>query len=411
VAALRVRAPHAGQRRSRAARRRLRQGFRLKTQIYITGLIGAVLVLAVTWFLSTHDRVTRQEWVGPSGEARLRDFLAAERFAERMAFEVAEVRSLPELDALPPGGVLLVPNRRQELQAARIADLVRWAERGGHLIAEAEFLGVPDPLLDQLGVKRSQAEAQRKPLAVQLPGQSRKLSVYFDAAMKLEAPQGDVRLSAGTHLVSLARGRGMVTVATSLRFARNPGWDDHFAKLRRRPARSIGAGDHAEFLLHVLSLTPGRSLMVYFQPERLSLWGFLKENAAAALAAGGLLLALWIWSIVPRFGPVAPDAPPGRRRLLDHLRASGRYYWVKGLRARLVTAARDAALRRITRAQPDFATASQGERVARLSSLTGISREDSASFVSAAGAMRGADFIKFTQHAQRIHKALEKGNK
>jgi hypothetical protein len=203
----------------------------------------------------------------------------------------------------------------------------------------------------------------------------------------------------------------MVTVATSLRFARNPGWDDHFAKLRRRPARSIGAGDHAELLLHVLSLTPGRELLVYFQPERLSLWGFLKENAAAALAAGGLLLALWIWSIVPRFGPVAPDAPPGRRRLLDHLRASGRYYWVKGLRARLVTAARDAALRRITRAQPDFATASQGERVARLSSLTGISREDSASFVSAAGAMRGADFIKFTQHAQRIHKALEKGNK
>lgn len=370
-----------------------------------------MLVLAATWFLSTHDRVTRQEWVGPTGEARLRDFLAAQRFAERMEFEVSEVRSLPELDALPPGGVLLVPNRRQELQAGKIADLVRWAERGGHLIAEAESLGVPDPLLDSLGVKRSQAEALRKPLAVEVPGKRRRLSVFFDAAMKLEAPQGDVRLSAGTHLVSLARGRGMVSVATSLRFARNPGWDDHFAKLRRRPAGSIGAGDHAEFFLHVLSLTPGRELMVYFQPERLSLWGFLKENAAAALAAGGLLLALWIWSIVPRFGPVAPDAPPGRRRLLDHLRASGRYYWVKGLRARLVIAARDAALRRIARAQPDFATASQAERASRLALLIGISREEAAHFIGAAGAMRGADFIKFTHHAQRVHSALERGNK
>jgi hypothetical protein len=124
-----------------------------------------------------------------------------------------------------------------------------------------------------------------------------------------------------------------------------------------------------------------------------------------------VLLALWLWSIIPRFGPVAPDQPPARRRLLDHLRASGRYFWVKGLRSRLVVAARDAALRRIARAQPDFATASQSERAARLSSLTGISKEESARFLSAAGAMRGADFIKVTQHAQRVHSALEKGNK
>ena len=152
-------------------------------------------------------------------------------------------------------------------------------------------------------------------------------------------------------------------------------------------------------------------LQVYFRPERLSLWGFLKENAAPALAAGGLLLALWLWSIAPRFGPVAPDVPPGRRRLLDHLRASGRYFWASGLRSRLVVAARDAALRRIARAQPDFAFASQAERAARLSSLTGISTDEAARFMVAAGALRGADFIKLTQHAQRVHSALEKGSK
>jgi hypothetical protein len=130
-----------------------------------------------------------------------------------------------------------------------------------------------------------------------------------------------------------------------------------------------------------------------------------------ALIACALLLALWIWSIVPRFGPIAPDAPPGRRRLLDHLRASGRYYWAKGLRARLVVAARDAALRPVVRAQPDFATASQAERAARLAVLIQRSKEDAARFMSAAGAMRGADFIRLTQDAQSVHKALEKGSK
>ncbi|HZO00163.1 MAG TPA: DUF4350 domain-containing protein [Burkholderiales bacterium] len=374
-------------------------------------LVVGLAVLIGAWFLATHDRVTRTEWVGPSGEARMNDFLAAERFAERMGFKVSEVRALPDLDALSASGRLLVPNRRQELSPQKLAELVRWVESGGHMIVEAEPLAVPDPLLDQLAVRRSAVEPARKPLVVQVPGASRRLQVYFGDAMRLETAQAEVHVRAGAHLVSFARGRGMVTVASSLRFARNPGYDDYFARIGQRPERSIRAFDHAEFFLHLISLTPGVELVVYFRPERLSLWGFLKEHALPALAAFGLLLALWLWSIIPRFGPVAPDAPPGRRRLLDHLRASGRYYWVKGLRSRLVVAARDAALRRIARAQPDFANAPQSERIARLSSMAGISREDAARFISAAGAMRGADFIRTTQHAQRVHSALDKGIK
>ena len=41
--------------------------------------------------------------------------------------------------------------------------------------------------------------------------------------------------------------------------------------------------------------------------------------------------------------------------------------------------------------------------------LSPASRERKRRFISAAGAMRGADFIRVAQHAQRIHSALEKG--
>ena len=385
----------------------------MKGRVIAICIVGVVIALWAAWFLSTHDRVIVQEWVGPSGEARLRDFLAAQRFAERMGLKVVEVRSLPELGALPAQGVLLIPHRRQQLPPARIAEILGWVDKGGHLVAEAEHVGVPDPLLDQLGVKRSTlAEPARKPVSVELSQSGRRLTAFFPGTMKLETGDAaEVLLRAGSSLVSFARGRGVVTVASTLRFARNPSYDDHFYRLSKRPAASIGAQDHAELLWSVLSLTPGRELRFYFRPERLSLSGFLRENAAPALIAAGLLLALWIWSIVPRFGPVAPDVPPGRRRLLDHLRASGRYYWANGLRSRLVVAARDAALRRIARAQPDFAGASQAERASRLALLINRSKEDASRFMNAAGAMRGADFIRITQDAQRVHKALEKGNK
>jgi hypothetical protein len=292
--------------------------------------------------------------------------------------------------------VLLLPSRRQALAAQRMTQLVRWVESGGHLIVEAELLGVPDPLLDSLGVRRAAGEPAGKPLLAVLPGTGRTLAVFMPGAMKLVVPQAGVRFRVADRLFSLERARGGVTVATTLHFARN---------------RAIGANDHAALLAHLLALTPGRQLAVYWAPAQLSLWSFLTEHAAPALAAGALLLALWVWRIAPRFGPVAPDAPPGRRRLLDHLRASGRYYWAKGMRARLVVAARDAALRRIARVQPEFGTASQAERAARVSSLIQTSKEEAQRFIAAGGAMRGAEFIKVAQHAQRVHSALEKGPK
>jgi hypothetical protein len=194
-----------------------------------------------------------------------------------------------------------------------------------------------------------------------------------------------------------------VTALVGLHFARNP---------------LVGTEDNADFLWHLLSLTPAAELQIYLRPERLSLWGFLLQHALPVLAAVAALVALWLWRIAPRFGPVRPDPPPARRRLLDHLRASGRFYWAQGLRGRLIAAARDAALRRIARAQPDFAQAGQAERTARVAALAEITPAEAQRFLSAganlagAGAnLAGAEFIRAMHTAERIHSALERGAK
>ncbi len=318
--------------------------------------IAAALAAGVLWFYANFERVPAKVWVGPSGEARLRQFLAAERFAERMGLRTKELRSLPEIDALAPGGVLLLPNPA--------------------------------------------AAALSSPLAIESAGGARSFKVALHGRLALEPPTGRLQLRAaggeGIRLASFTRGKGLVTVATSLDFARNG---------------LIGEADHAEFLWFLMQSTPAAELKVYMRPVRLSLWGFLMEHAVAALAAGALLLAAWLWRIAPRFGPVAPDAPPARRRLLDHLRASGRYYWAQGLRERLVTAARDAALRRVVRVQPEFVAARGDERAERVASLVAISQQEAERLVSASGAMRGAAFIQLVQSAQRVHAALERGNR
>ena len=370
-----------------------------RTSLIVTAVLLALAGGAVWWWNATFVRVPAKVWVGASGEARLRPFLAAERFAERMGLSAKELRSLPDLDALAAGGVLLLPNQRQSLDRPRMERLLAWVQTGGHLVAEAEAIGVDDPLFEQLAVRRVQADWVGSPLTVPFaegPG----LKVSLRSRFGLEPPTGrlQIRVASGesVRLATFTRGRGLVTVTTNLDFARN---------------QQIGELDHAAFLWRLLHATPATQLAVYEHPVRLSLWSFLTEHALAALAAGLALLVVWLWRIAPRFGPVAPDAPPVRRRLLDHLRASGRYYWALDLRERLLVAARDAALRRVLRAQPEFAGAKPEERAARLAALADVKLEEARNLLDAGGKIRGATFIQVVQTAQRVHAALERGSR
>jgi len=45
-----------------------------------------------------------------------------------------------------------------------------------------------------------------------------------------------------------------------------------------------------------------------------------------ALIALGVFLALTLWRLSPRFGPLVPNLAPDRRSLVEHLSATGRFY-------------------------------------------------------------------------------------
>jgi hypothetical protein len=366
-------------------------------------LLGIAAVLAICglgiWFFLNFERVPNRQYVGMSGEARVRHFLAAERFAERMGMRVKELRSIPDLDAVPKSAVLLLPNLRQGFDVALTNRLHAWVRSGGHLIVEAENADAADLLFARLGVLRARDQQFPKPVPVKIPGSERRLSVSFSGTTRLAPQQNQLEFSAGSpgvpKLLSFALGKGRVTAAATLDFARNA---------------SIGNNDHGEFLWHLLRLSAAGDLQVYFRPERLSLWRFLADNAAAALVSAALLLALWLARVAPRFGPLVPDPPLARRRLLDHLRASGRYFWSNGLRSRLTDAAREAVLRRVTRLQPDFLAAPPAEQTERLAALAQITRVDAAHLLAAQGELRGADFIRLMHSAQCVHMVLDRGD-
>jgi hypothetical protein len=363
--------------------------------------LGLACVAALGWIATRLERVTETELTRMSAEARRNPYLAAQRLMIRMGLASREVRTARDLEQLPPRGVLFLPSGRQIFAPAQRARLLAWVERGGHLVVETEAFGTADPLVDALGVQRERAQrVAGGDDRVVFPPSSTPVEVTgLGARQRLAAPGtgvvARVETAWGLQLLQLARGEGLLTVATDLGFAEN---------------HRIGRAQHAEFLWRIVRSGPeAREFLVFSRMERLSLWGWLTEHALAVVLSGAALLALWLWHIGPRFGPMAADAPPSRRRLLDHLRASGRFYWRNQGRTRLVEAAREACLARLARAQPGFASLAPAERVAQVAALADVSPAEAARFLEPGEVRRGAEFIALIHTLQQVHARLDGG--
>lgn len=363
-------------------------------------IIAIVLValagLGFIWFISNFDLVDERRPIGLQGEARRNDFLAAERLLARMGVAVRHVKTAPELRELPRDGTLLLPDRRDALTPDAREQLLAWVEAGGHLIVEDEDHRVPDPILDALEVGRVPAQAPWKSPTVlaTLPHAPHPMRVDMHARQTLEAPFATVKVESehATHLVHFPLERGRVTVLNDIQFLRN---------------RSIGHNDHAEFLWQIVRFQPGTSaVFVFDNPHPLSLRDWLVANAWAVLVSGVALLVLWLWHIAVRFGPVAPDPEPARRRLLDHLRASGRFQWSHGGGTTLIEAAREAALRQVARAHPDFAALARTAQERRLTELFEIAPSEARLILGPPQPRNAGEFIAAADVYQRIHERL-----
>lgn len=383
----------------------------------VMALVVAIGLTGVAWFLATHEQVTEQAWTGFRGEAKRNPFLAAQRLMQRFGRPAKELRSLPELRNLPPNATLIIPASHHTITGHLRDEIIDWVRRGGYLIVEAEYPRQKDPLVEAFGVERYAVEVDdyeddlevfedAEFEKVRLPNAAAPATLDVERYMSLDAKDVWFRAGGifGTYLLVKRSGRGAVTILNDLDYARNGG---------------IGLLDHAQFLVDLVRLReelissegiepePQQASVMFFnRPGKLSLMSWLKEHAWAPLGGGAAALILWLWHIVPRFGPIMPDAERRRRRLLDHLRASGRFLWSNGHATRLVEASREACVRQITRSLPHFLSATEEARTEQLVHTLGITQEQAQRILQP---QEGGKMIHFWQTIrlyQRVYSRL-----
>lgn len=396
----------------------------------------ALITLGGVWFVQNFEQVPDTRWEGPQKEAQRNPYLAFERLFAKLGRPVLHVKSPAALDTLPAGGVLILDdNRRRNVDAARVQRLLDWVDRGAYLIVAAED-SYTDPLNQALGIKpcrfenkqcssskaADEEEAEEEegdedsedttapplpvdladnipsPIEVVLPGSP--IHYRYPHHYPIDGLISTTPVpvwTAGTdptpsHLLHYRWGRGQITVLGDLRFLRN--WQ-------------IGNTDHAELIWALVrSYQAQGPIYLASRMEVPTLWQWLAESAWMALISGALLIALWLWHIVPRFGGLLTPARSERRDLLQHLAAIGRSVWREGGLAHWLSVVRHPLLQRLALRHPHLKQMETGRQHAALAEIAHYTTNEIHSALTPGQARSTKEFTRAMQILQSLDHRL-----
>ena len=342
---------------------------------------GLGILILSTFILGAYRLYNRLEMVESvtkitlQGEARKNPLYAARIFLNRMGIPAETKQSLQGLKALPDtNSVLLISSKRSTLSREATNNLYAWIEKGGHLIARTSHSNdffyknsknednyqSSDPLQNLLSLKTGESIRldDEKP-NIQLQGSKRPLQLNikgFNPIIYLDEDlaHADEVIEIEQNIFMLRRpiGEGMITLVPDFAFIDN---------------RNIRKADHAEILWQLVhGLKQPESVWLIHNDEMPALWRLIWNKAPALIITLTIMLILWLRSASHRFGPLIPKAPESRRSLLEHIQASGHFYWKHQQKGKLIASTREALNQRLALTHPGWKQLSNAEKITQL---------------------------------------------
>ncbi len=361
------------------------------------------------WWFENFEPVSEQVRADMSPLAKRNPWLAGERLLDRFDMDVESQSGRLFLTSPPQEiGVLFVRDIGAPLPQSRQEDLLAWVERGGHLVVSPGVAFDDDrghPLLDQFGISLVDADILEPeddeiddeiedvpPSLISLPGSEEELVIDFDYLRGFEveteyeyweAPADDF-----PHLLIFSWGDGWVTFLSD-----NDFWDN----------KEIDKHDHA-LLLTRLSAGYDKVWLLY-SSQMPSLLQLLWKWAPYLLVSLVFLIAMALWRMTERSGPILTQADTQRRNLLEHLRAAAEYVWRIDPSKGLLQVVRKQVEKRWLTTHPLLQRMEQAERCQWLAERTGLTA-NSVEQALYAEEGDGGQLVKRSIYLQRLLSAL-----
>lgn len=347
----------------------------------VAWLLGIVLLTLFVWgaykLYQRLELVETEEKITLKGEATKNPLYAARIFLNRMGIPASSKQSLQGLKALPETDTLLIiSSKRSTLSRQGTDDLYAWVNNGGHLIAlttvdydfsdyemedEDEKIPSSDPLQALLGVRtgeRVSVFGKKTQFKIALKDVKHPLELQGESFYPIESLSGFssddeiIKIKNEAFILRRHIGKGMITLVADLDFINN---------------RNIRKADHAEILWQLAhGLDIPENVWLIHNDEVPALWRLLWKHAWALIVSLTLMFVLWLYRAAHRFGPMIPKASEDRRSLLEHINASGNFYWKHQQKAKLIASTREALNQRLAITHPGWKQLSNAEKVAQL---------------------------------------------
>lgn len=372
----------------------------------IAGLVGLAGVLFAAWFFMTHEKVTTIQYTGYRGEARVNDFLAAELLLTELGIQADSRQSLTPSEWLPATGDTIVSRLSTSMAVGfEQGMLLSWISNGGHLVLlpPAEKSRLLDEYLATFGLRlvRTDTRGAAYDAADDGDAEDDESYVYLvdleNTAYRIEADYEDgldATLSDDKGLIAARKrfGNGHLTlVSTSVYFGNG----------------KLGQSDHARLLLDVIAgSVPAGKVWFIYDATFPSLWQVLWRNVPLAMVGAALVLALWLWSIVPRFGPAVLPGPPVRRSIVEHVQAAGHFTWRNHGARSLVAGSIAAVMHEAEFRHPGIDRLPVHDQAKRIAAMSGLPAAAILEVLTSRDPLRDRAFTRDMRLLQRIRKNL-----
>jgi hypothetical protein len=380
----------------------------LTTVLVVLGL-GAIGL----WIAKNTHWEEVEEHTPPRGEAATNPFYSAQHLAEllgahtRLRHEIVTLPSTQAVMVLSFWNWGLIPERSHRIE--------QWVHDGGRLVVSG--VTIHDETFDNwTGVKQVKLRDVDGP--VNRPGTcgplTRRLTV--DPAPTGVSPASSS--SAQEHF-EICHYLATQQLVTTRKFSWRLRDRDGFTQALRIPvgrgsvtlinAATFGnldllCGDSGLLFTAATQLRRGDDLEFLTDGKGGSLLALLWSYGWPVIVLAGLLIVLWLWRSGVRFGPLVAAADPARRSLAEQIRGTGqfilRFGGGRALYAATARALNEAASRRV----PRYERLSGEERVAALTSLTGLGSAELSAALDDPAARRPKEIrktIAFLEAARR----------
>ena len=354
------------------------------TKWLIGGVLFVALVLGVYQLSQRFELIESTTKISLEGEARKNPLYAARIFLHRMGIPASSKHSVQGLGSLPDiNTVLIISSKRKTLSRKKTEALYAWVQAGGHLIVRStadfdysnytndtkyqDYLS-SDPLQALLNVETSDSVRLKGTTNnIYIDGSKRPLSIDIDRFSPIIYGEKEsissseaVLIKKNVFILRSKIGKGMITLVSHLDFINN---------------RNIRKADHAEILWQLVhGLNVPEEVWLIHNDEMPALWRLMWATAWAFIISLTVLFVLWLYRSSQRFGPLIPKASENRRSLIEHIAASGHFYWKHKQKHKLIESSRDALNRRIALVHPGWQQLSPAEKIEQLSKRLDLSQ-------------------------------------